>query len=418
MIRYLAPLLTFIFLTAGAYAQADDESSCLGCHLEQDPPFSTPAEHFSIDVHASAGFGCDDCHGGNPAAWDYDEAKDPASGFIGILAGKNVVEVCGKCHNDPSLMRRYNPNLPTDQKTKFWTSGHGLSFKRGAREAAECASCHGAHGIKRSGDPGSPVYHTNVAETCAKCHSNERLMKKFNLPHELVGHYRGSVHGIALLEQGDVAAPTCNNCHGNHGAAPPEVGSIQEVCGTCHVNNQALFNGTKMKEVFSNRGLHGCVVCHTAHDIQRLEDDMLSVAAGGVCTQCHQSGDTGAHQARGMLAVLDSLSSALGEAQESLEDAENRGLEVEELLLDMQNARSALVQSRTMVHTFDAAEVRKEANPGFELAAQVHQASLELIHNFSMRRIGLGIATILISFLAVVLYLYIRTLDKSSNTIQ
>ncbi|MFC1620230.1 cytochrome c3 family protein [Candidatus Neomarinimicrobiota bacterium] len=414
MIRYLAPFLTLLFLAVSVSAQADDESSCVGCHLEQDPPYSTPAELFSADIHAGAGFSCDACHGGDPEAWDYDEAKDPARGFIGVPARNKVVEVCGKCHNDPSLMRRYNPNLATDQTAKFWTSGHGSSLKRGAKGAAECAACHGAHGIKRSSDPGSPVYHTNVAETCAKCHSDERLMKKFKLPHELVGQYRGSVHGVALLEHGDVAAPTCNNCHGNHGAAPPEVGSIQEVCGTCHVNNQALFNQTKMKSVFTTQGLHGCVVCHTAHDIQRLEDNTLS-ATTGVCAQCHEPNDTGAIQAASLLVVLDSLSSALNGAQEVLHDAENRGLEVEELLLDMQNARSALVQSRTMVHTFDVGDVRKEADPGFELASQVHQASMQLIRNFSMRRIGLGIATILISFLAVMLYLYIRTLDKTTN---
>ena len=33
-----------------------------------------------------------------------------------------------------------------------------------------------------------------------------------------------SVHGKALLEKGDLSAPTCNNCHGNHGAAPPQIG--------------------------------------------------------------------------------------------------------------------------------------------------------------------------------------------------
>ena len=414
MIRYITPFLTLLLLVAGASAQASEESGCVGCHLEQDPPYSAPAEHFSTDIHAGAGFGCNDCHGGDPKAWDYDEAKDPASGFIGVPNGSKVVEICGNCHTDPGLMRRYNPNLATDQVAKFWTSGHGMSLKRGSQGAAQCASCHSAHDIRRSGDPGSPVYHSNVAKTCAKCHSDEMLMMRFRIPHDLVDLYRGSVHGIALLERGDMAAPACNNCHGNHGAAPPEVGSIQEVCGTCHVNNQVLFNQTAMKSVFAAQGLHGCAVCHTAHDIQRLDDNMLS-ASTGICAQCHEPHDKGAIQAAGMLAVLDSLSSTLEGAQETLHDAENRGLEVEELLLDMQNAGSALVQARTMVHTFDVNEVSEEAKPGFELASQVQQASLQLIRNFSLRRIGLGIATIIISFLAVVLYLYIRTLEKSTS---
>ena len=78
----------------------------------------------------------------------------------------------------------------------------------------------------------------------------------------------------------------------------------------------------------------------------------------------------------------------------------------------MQAANHILVQSRTLVHTFDSELIRKEAKPGFELAASVGQESIRLMHDFRMRKVGLGIATIFISFLALVLYLYIRTLDK------
>ncbi|UCH10780.1 MAG: cytochrome c3 family protein [Fidelibacterota bacterium] len=411
MKRHLLLIPVLITYLGTARAQTAEESSCVGCHLEQDPPFSTPAEQFVQDIHGGAGFGCHDCHGGDPEAWDYDEAKDPAAGFIGAPSERQIVELCGKCHNNPDLMRRYNPNLPTDQTAKYWTSGHGNSLRQGNHEVAQCASCHGAHGIKRSTDPGSPVYHANVAATCAPCHADERLMAKFKLPSNTVHQYVGSVHGIALLERGDVAAPTCNNCHGNHGAAPPEVGSIQEVCGVCHINNQTLFNASKMFDVFSEQGLHGCVVCHTAHDIQHLGDDVISVSADGVCGLCHTTGDAGALQAENMLAVLDSLSLSLEQAASSLHEADNRGLEVEELHLDLQTANTSLVQTRTMVHTFDAQLMSEEAEPGLKLAAQIVQSAQQLLHEFRMRKIGLGIATVLISFLALVLYLYIRTLD-------
>ena len=406
-----ARFLVLVISLGVVQAQTAAESGCVGCHLEQDPPYSTPAEQFVQDIHGGAGFGCHDCHGGDPEAWDYDEAKDPATGFIGVPAGRQIVEMCATCHNDPNLMRRYNPNLPTDQTAKYWTSGHGQSLQQGNLGAAQCASCHGMHAIKRSGDPGSPVYHANVAATCAACHSDESLMKKFKLPTNIVEQYVGSVHGVALQERGDVAAPTCNNCHGNHGAAHPEVSSIQEVCGVCHMNNQLLFNSSKMYDVFSDQGLHGCVVCHTAHDIQHLGDGVINVRPDGVCGRCHIAGDPGAHQAENMFEVLDSLSTALERASSALHDAENRGLEVEDLLLDMQSANTSLVQTRTMVHTFDAGRMGEEAESGFEITGQIMQKAQQLIHEFRMRKIGLGIATVLISFLALVLYLYIRTLD-------
>ncbi len=413
MNRLLIVVLGLACLVGAARSQVSDESGCVGCHLEQDPPFSAPAELFSSDIHALAGFGCQDCHGGDPEAWDYDEAKDPATGFIGIPTGRQVVKTCVKCHSDPNLIRRYNPNLPTDQESKYWTSGHGKSLKQGNLEAAQCASCHGTHAIKRSGDPSSPVYHSNVAAICGKCHANPLLMDKFDISYRVVEQYRGSIHGVALLERGDVAAPTCNNCHGNHGATPPEVGSIQEVCGICHVNNQTLFNQTMKRRAFSKQGLHGCVVCHTAHDIQHLEDRVVTVSSDGICARCHEPGDPGALQAESMRAVLDSLTSALNEARTSLDEAENQGLEVEELLLDLQTANTLLVQSRTLIHAFDAGSIRREAEPGFEMAADIVQKSIQLMHDFRMRKVGLGIATIFISFLVLVLYLYIRTLDKS-----
>ena len=411
------PVLVLLMacLTTRAHSQDLEDIGCIGCHLELDPPYSIPAEVFTIDVHGQAGFTCADCHGGDPEAWDFDEAKDPAKGFIGVPAGREVVTVCSQCHSNPDQMRRYNPSLSTDQEAKYWTSGHGKSMKVGKMESAQCASCHGAHGIRRSSDPGSPVYPTRVAVTCAKCHADKQKMRALNLPSNIVDQYTESVHGVALLIEGDLAAPTCNNCHGNHGAAPPEVGSIQEVCGICHVNNQTLFNQTKMHRAFTAQGLHGCVVCHTAHDIQHIDESVIGTNEGDLCTTCHQPGDAGALQAEGIHTILDSLRSFLQEAAETLQDAESRGMEIEDLLLDFQTAQSNLVQSRTIVHSFNADLVRKEAQPGIVMAGQVIGRVAEIVRDFRWRRVGLGIATILISFLAVVLYLYIRRLDKKNH---
>ena len=135
-----------------------------------------------------------------------------------------------------------------------------------------------------------------MARTCAKCHADPELIDKFELPANIVEKYKCSVHGVALLKRGDVAAPTCNDCHVNRGAAPPEADSIQEVCGNCHVNNQALFNQTRMKSLFASRGLHGCAVCPAAHDIKPPADEMVAINMHGFCSQCHQPGDAGGHR--------------------------------------------------------------------------------------------------------------------------
>ncbi len=414
MNRFMVPVLMAACLLGTVRGQEEEEEiGCVGCHLEQDAPYSMPAETVPLDVHGQAGFTCVDCHGGDPNAWDYDEAKEPAKGFIGIPTGRRVVELCGRCHSSPEFMRRYNPNLPTDQVAKYWTSGHGQNLRAGNSDVAQCASCHNPHAIKRVADPGSSVYHGNVAQTCGRCHADEQLMSQYGLSNDIVAQYQGSVHGVALIGRGDVAAPTCNDCHGNHGAAPPQVGSIQEVCGTCHVNNQMLFSQSKMRTAFVTEGYHGCETCHTAHDIQKPSEEMVGLQEGTVCSQCHEDSadDAGGLHARYIRSALEALKDSLRRAEEGIAAAENRGLEVEDLLLDMQTARTVLIRSRTMVHTFDATRVTEESRAGVSLASKIIREVERLMQELRNRKIWLGIATLFMVFTATVLHFYVKTLD-------
>ena len=103
-----------------------------------------------------------------------------------------------------------------------------------------CVDCHSVHDILAVTDTRAPVYPTNVATTCARCHADAAYMKAYNIPTNQASLYEKSVHAHALA-QGDTSAPTCSTCHGNHGATPPGVSSVENVCGTCHVMNQQLF---------------------------------------------------------------------------------------------------------------------------------------------------------------------------------
>ena len=65
--------------------------------------------------------------------------------------------------------------------------------------------------------------------------------------------YQKSVHYAALTKGNDLSAPTCNDCHGNHGAAPPGVGSVANVCGTCHAVFAQKFAGAACTSRSSTR---------------------------------------------------------------------------------------------------------------------------------------------------------------------
>ena len=93
-------------------------------------------------------------------------------------------------------------------------------------------------------DPASKVHPLAVADTCGACHADPEHMAGYRLPARGGGdrpiptdqreRYGQSVHAHAMTEKGDLSAPTCNDCHGNHGATPPEVRSVANVCAQCH----------------------------------------------------------------------------------------------------------------------------------------------------------------------------------------
>src|ERR1051325_4367258 len=159
-------------------------------------------------------------------------------------------------------MRRYNPQIRVDQFAEYQTSVHGMRGAKGDENVATCTSCHSVHDIRPVHDPKSPVYPTQVAATCAKCHADPMRMAPYKIPTDQYDKFTKSVHGNALLVSHDLAAPACNDCHGNHGARPPGVDSVPSICAQCHRQERDLFAKSPHAKPFQDLGLAGCVVCH------------------------------------------------------------------------------------------------------------------------------------------------------------
>jgi hypothetical protein len=256
--------LTLAASTIAPHAEAQTAptaNSCLACHAAQsDARLTAPAALFTqSDVHRESGFGCVDCHGGNPSAPEKASAHDSGRGYKGKPAGQPAIATCARCHSDAEFMRRFAPRQRVDQAIEFATSVHGKLLATGDTNVATCVSCHGAHGIRRVSDPKSPVFPTKVAATCARCHANAAHMKGYTqpngsaLPTNQPAEYQKSVHYRALTTGNDLSAPTCNDCHGNHGAAPPGVGTVTNVCGTCHAVFAQKFETSVHKQIFDKR---------------------------------------------------------------------------------------------------------------------------------------------------------------------
>lgn len=329
----LALLASLLLLSGASDSRAEPAAttSCEVCHSDPDWVGNEEAAAVVAAVHASAhgevGLSCHDCHGGNPdpaLAEDMEAAMDPGfreSPFRETPARAEIPSFCGGCHGDPEYMRRFRPDARVDQEREYWTSAHGLALRKGDLRVATCGDCHGVHELYRPDNPESSVHPAQVAETCRACHEDAERMAGSTLPDgrplpvDQYSRWRRSVHGEALLS-GDLFAPTCNDCHGNHGATPPEIDSIAFVCGQCHGRESSLFRASGKNEGFltheeyrSEAGeegcgachedsepqaalpaytpLHECATCHGNHSVVRPSLAMLSPLPEAPCDFCH-----------------------------------------------------------------------------------------------------------------------------------
>ena len=195
---------------------------------------ATAQQGFKEDVHASAGLTCAACHQGAPASY-------------APIVRTAIAPLCAKCHSDPAYMKGFDPQVRVDQYAQYLTSTHGKRMASGETGTATCSDCHGAHGIRRVRDARSSVAPVNVAETCAKCHADPVRMAAFNREPTPFKDWSASVHAAALLKRGDASAPTCSTCHGSHGATPPGVTQVANVCAQCHIREAELFRASPKK---------------------------------------------------------------------------------------------------------------------------------------------------------------------------
>jgi len=386
--------------------------SCRTCHASLGGALAAPADSFPEDVHSEAGFSCSACHGGDPTVPGLN-AMDEAKGYIGAPSPTQVIEVCGRCHSNAGFMRQYDPALRVDQVTEYVTSVHGQQLLgAGDTAVATCASCHKAHSIRPSSDPRSSIHPLNVAETCGGCHADETHMEPYGIPTDQLEEYKRSIHWLTMSEKGDLSAPTCNDCHGNHGAAPPGISWVGNVCGQCHVVMADYFAGSRHSETFTMLGVPGCATCHQNHDVEPAYDGMLGLGEDAVCARCHRETDAGGAAAEEMRTLILGLRVDLDSARAVLLAAENSGMEVSAALVSLNDGQSALVKARAAIHAFDVETVRTEVEPGSEIATEALAGGHTALRDLQIRRIGLAVSVIIIGALIVGLVLKIKEIER------
>jgi hypothetical protein len=262
---------------------------CLACHGAPDQTITLPSgeifyltvdpEIFNSSVHGSNGYACVQCH------TDFTGYPHPP------LAGNTLREIsmhqnqsCARCHQ--GVHKDYIGSV------------HAEAIAAGNLNAAVCTDCHGAHNTHSFKDQPRSA----VPQTCENCHS------------QIYAIYKDSVHGAALIGEGNADVPSCTDCHGVHdigGPADPEFHlSSPQICAKCHTDPELMakyglstnvlnsylsdFHGTTVMFEAEIPGQETnkpvCVDCHGVHDIANTDDPNSSVIQDNIlstCQKCH-----------------------------------------------------------------------------------------------------------------------------------
>jgi formate dehydrogenase gamma subunit len=261
---------------------AQDE--CMDCH--DDPTLTKVGPSgreisLYIDLFVYRGsihgdFDCVDCHADtDPDDLPHDDQLEKVD--------------CSMCHDD--VLEEYEKSI------------HAVGLRNGAEDAPTCADCHGRHDIYPSSDPKAKTYVLNLAATCATCHADPKIVKKYHIPvRDPLEAYENSVHGVALMSESNFDAATCSNCHGSHEIrtmADPESPvywtHVSRTCGQCHPEIATQFDES-VHGVAVSKGVRQapvCTDCHGEHGVKAKDDPDSPVhplrVSHDTCERCHAS---------------------------------------------------------------------------------------------------------------------------------
>jgi hypothetical protein len=262
-------------------------TACLACHGRAALPGQAKAlriseEVFSVSAHSA--LRCADCH-------MVPEKK--AKGEIPHPKNLPDVNCTESCHRQDAYPR------PGQSPLSYPDSIHGRDYlERGVAEVARCWDCHGKHNIKDASDPDSTINRKNVPLTCSRCHEDMKVVVKYHIHAEApYQEYLQSVHGKALFEKGLLRfAAICTDCHGVHNIQAAGTPGLEakkpETCGRCHVQS---FNEYK-ESIHGQQALQGnidaplCVDCHGEHRVISPRDKSAPTSKRNVpdtCSACH-----------------------------------------------------------------------------------------------------------------------------------
>lgn len=272
---------------------------CLDCHAKPGQIKELPsgellyltidAEAYNQSAHGSGGYACVQCH---TDIRSYPHPSLVANNLRDVTL--NIYPTCKSCH-----LSNYEKTLD---------SVHQTALEEGNANAAVCSDCHNPHYQTRLTDPTTHELtakgRVQVPQMCARCHST------------IYDQYKNSVHGSALIGEGNEDVPTCIDCHGVHNIQSPTTAAYRlnspQMCSKCHTDAAIMDKYDISTEVLNTylADFHGttvtlfhpetpdqetnkpvCFDCHGIHNIAKADDPEKGLAVKAnmlaACQKCH-----------------------------------------------------------------------------------------------------------------------------------
>jgi predicted CXXCH cytochrome family protein len=243
-----------------ASVHGGEKVACVDCHSNitsfphPEVTASSPRD-FSLEMYPT----CQQCH-----AEQYQRVLDSVHQKA-LAAGNNSAAVCTDCHNPHTQIRMTDKNtgnlLPEARLSipdkcarchstiydTYKTSVHGAALSQGNPDVPTCIDCHGVHNIQ---NPTTNTFRNSTPFLCAKCHTDNSIMGKYDISTNVLNTYVADFHGttVKMFEENYPYQPTnkpvCTDCHGIHDIMKvddPKAGiafkkNLLVKCQQCHPN--------------------------------------------------------------------------------------------------------------------------------------------------------------------------------------
>lgn len=309
-----------------------EAEQCLTCHARHGIT-KVFEDNTSVAAYVNAGgfrasvhgtLDCSDCH------TEFSGESHPKRRFRNSEQYKiKSALACKRCHTNERLRGKSIHAAVLDDKKESvphtCTNCHGaheitaVSRKTFTSEEQHCLKCHGQHFTAGLKDGDTLSLHVDLSAlqasvhkklSCSDCHfgfshaqhpqRNFRTKRDFSIASSEscrrchFDKYTKSMEGIhyTKLNQGNLHAPACTDCHGTHAISRfgKDRTRIAQRCGSCHPRTFDVYaQSVHGKALFDehNQDVPVCIDCHTAHAIENPLSLDYRERIPELCSNCH-----------------------------------------------------------------------------------------------------------------------------------